>query len=228
MTQGRHGFFHAFADSGITPDFDLICASLGNGWRMCGVAFKPYACGTMCQPFIDCAIALARKGVAAQNVVDIRCKVGEATVHRLWGPFEEKRNPSTPYSAKFSVPYCVAVALIDRAAGLEQFTSSRVSRSDVRELAGEVPYEVDPANEYPVSYSGHLRVTMRGRSAHEVSQPYLRGGVREPLAPAEILAKFGANVAFGGWPDGLAGRLAAYCRSLSERCDLRGLAEFRT
>ena len=28
-----------------------------------GVAFKPYACGTMAQPFIDCALALRRAGI---------------------------------------------------------------------------------------------------------------------------------------------------------------------
>ena len=33
---------------------------LGTRWILETVAFKPYACGTMTQPFIDCAIELAR------------------------------------------------------------------------------------------------------------------------------------------------------------------------
>jgi hypothetical protein len=38
---------------------------LGSRWVMEDVAFKPYACGTMTQPFIDCATQLAESGVSA-------------------------------------------------------------------------------------------------------------------------------------------------------------------
>ena len=50
------------------------------------IAFKPYACGTMTQPFIDCAIKLADDGVRAEDITDIVCEVAEGTVHRLWEP----------------------------------------------------------------------------------------------------------------------------------------------
>ncbi len=60
------------------------------GWERTGsretVAFKPYACGTMTQPFIDCAIELARRGVRADDIDTMVCEVGEGTVHRLWEP----------------------------------------------------------------------------------------------------------------------------------------------
>ena len=34
-------------------------------------------------------------------------------------------NPTTPYQAKFSLAYCVAVALLEGDVGLEQFTPER-------------------------------------------------------------------------------------------------------
>ena len=40
-------------------------------------------------------------------------------MHRLWEPSKETKKPSTPYSAKFSVPYCVAVGFLRKDAGLE-------------------------------------------------------------------------------------------------------------
>jgi hypothetical protein len=43
------------------------------------IAFKPYACGTMTQPYIDCAIALVARGVVAGEIANVVCKVGEGT-----------------------------------------------------------------------------------------------------------------------------------------------------
>jgi 2-methylcitrate dehydratase PrpD len=237
VIEGTHGFFHGFADHSITPDYDAVLDGLGRDWRVAAIAFKPYACGTMTQPFVDCAIALARQGLAPSDIAQIVCQVGEGTVHRLWEPLAEKRAPSTSYSAKFSVPYCVAVGFIDRAAGLEQFAEGRVADPEIRALAAKVRYEVDPANEYPRNYSARIAVTLNDGSRREAQQPHLRrreaqqphlrGGTHEPLERDEILAKFRANTAFGGWPRAKADRLEAYCLSLFEQPNLSGLKAVR-
>ena len=62
---------------------------------------------------------------------------------------------------------------------------------------------------------------------HQINQPHLRGGVRERLTREEILAKFHANTAFGGWPDALAQSLADYCAGLFAAVNLDGLSAFR-
>jgi 2-methylcitrate dehydratase PrpD len=227
VLEGEHGFFHGFGVSGITPDFRFVTENLGTDWQMARIAFKPYACGTMLHPFIDCAIRLAREGVAASEVAEVTCRVGEGTVHRLWEPLAEKRRPSTSYSAKFSGPFAIALGLVEQAAGLEQFTDAKVADSDLLALAASVRYEVDPANEYPRNYTGDVRVVLQGGSVREAHQPYLRGGVREPLDHAEISRKFHANAAFGGWPDSRTLALETFCNDACGRSDLAGLAAFR-
>jgi 2-methylcitrate dehydratase PrpD len=198
VLDGENGFFSAFGSAAVTPNVAEITAGLGTRWHASTIAFKPYACGTMCQPYIDCAIRLARAGLRTEDVADIECKVGEGTVHRLWEPAGEKRSPSSAYSAKFSVPFCIAVALTDQAAGLAQFTSSRAADPRLRALAANVRYRIDPANPYPREYTGHLRVTTRDGRVLEAEQPHLRGGRHEPLPPEELQAKFHANARFGG------------------------------
>jgi 2-methylcitrate dehydratase PrpD len=227
VIEGTHGFFHAFADDNVPRDYTQVTDGLGTDWRCERLAFKPYACGTMAQPFIDCAIALRERGVRAADVNFMVCKVGEGTVHRLWEPRSEKDAPSTPYSAKFSVPYCIAVALIDGAAGLEQFSEERVADPAVRALAGKVRYEIDPANEYPHNYTGHVRAFLAGGRSVSTGQPHLRGGWREPLTRPELLAKMEANLAFGGWPKERASEIADFSASVFEQENLDGLAAFR-
>jgi len=227
VLEGTHGFFHAFTDGTIAPDFALLTDGLGSRWHAAAIAFKPYACGTMTQPFIDCAIRLARDGLDPAAIERLECEVGEGTVHRLWEPLSEKRRPTTAYSAKFSVPFCIAAGMIDRAAGLGQFTEDRIADPAVLDLAGRVGYVIDPDNEYPRNYTGHIRATLKDGTVVEVRQPHMRGGAREPLSADELSAKFHANAAFGGWPEDRARALRDYCATLFDAPDLSGLAAFR-
>ncbi|HWU00324.1 MAG TPA: MmgE/PrpD family protein, partial [Terriglobales bacterium] len=124
--EGSHGFFKAFAPS-RKPDFAPVMEGFGTQWVIDQIAFKPFACGTMTQPFIDCAIRLAESDVKADAITDILCEVGEGTVHRLWEPLAVKHAPQTPYAAKFSTPVCMALGFLDGKAGLAQFTEQRLA-----------------------------------------------------------------------------------------------------
>ncbi len=225
--EGEHGFFFAFGVPEIAPDFSRITSDLGQEWKAARIAFKPYACGTMVQPFIDCAIRLARDGVRPDDINDILCKVGEGTVHRLWEPLAEKRHPSTPYSAKFSVPFGVAVGFVDQAAGLGQFTERRISDAEVLALAGKVRYEIDANDEYPKNYTGTIIARLMDGSIRSTHQPHMRGGAREPLSRGEILAKFRANTQYGGWTDSEADALKQWCERLFDAQSLAGIDKFR-
>ena len=226
--EGTHGFFFAFADSAFDRDFSHLTDGLGTDWRMRRIAFKPYACGTMAQPYIDCAIALAKRGVTASDIAEIHCETGEGIVHRLWEPLAEKHRPSTPYSAKFSIPYLIAVGFLDQAVGLAQFTEDRIHDPAVLDVAGKVAYVVDPQNEYPRNYTGHLRAVLRNGEEIVIRQPHMRGGAREPLPRDEIVAKFRNNTAFGGWSERQSTALMDWCGNLFDAPDLTGISAFRT
>ena len=226
--EGEHGFFFAFADPSIAQDLAHMTDGLGSDWRLERIAFKPYACGTMAQPYIDCAIGLANREIATSDIKAIHCETGEGIVHRLWEPLAEKHRPSTPYSAKFSIPYLVAVGFLDRAVGLAQFTEERIRDPKVLELAGKVGYEIDPENEYPRNYTGHIRAELADGRIEEVRQPHMRGGSREPLPRAELVAKFQNNVAFGGWDTTQATELQQWCETAFDLPNLGGLAAFRS
>lgn len=197
VLEGSHGFFKAFAPSRV-PDFSHAFEGIGTRWLMEQMAFKPYACGTMTQPFVDCAIQLADTGVKAEEIEKLVCRVGEGTVHRLWEPLALKQNPPNGYAAKFSTPYCVAVGFLDRAAGLMQFTEDRVRDPRTRALAAKVSYEIDPHDEYPRNFTGTIIATLKDGRVLEYRKGHMRGGAKEPLTDAEVLSKFRANCAFGG------------------------------
>ena len=194
--EGQHGVFNSFAKNNIEPDFSHITSDLGKRWETKNLALKPYACGTMAQPFIDCAIKLKAKIDNIEKIDKIIASVGEGTVHRLWEPLEEKQNPSTPYGAKFSVPYCISIGLINGSAGLNEFSEKCLKNLEVIRLAAKVNYEINPKDEYPRNYTGKIKIIMKNGTIYSSSQECLRGGKRDPLSRNEVIKKFEANLKF--------------------------------
>jgi 2-methylcitrate dehydratase PrpD len=198
VIEGTHGLFSAFART-RDGDWGKLLDGFGTRWVTESLAFKPFACGTMTHPYIDCAIRLAGRGVAADEITEIVCEVAEGTVHRLWEPLALKQAPPNAYAAKFSTPFCIAAGFVLGDAGLAAFTEATARDPRLRALAAKVRYVVDPHNPYPAGYTGHIRAMLRDGRVIEERQPHLRGGAQEPLSRAAIEQKFLANAAFGGW-----------------------------
>ncbi len=226
VLEGTHGFYKAFAPS-VTPDYGKLLDGLGKDWVMPTIAFKPYACGTMTQPFIDCGIALRIMGVQSTDIASITCDVGEGTVHRLWDPLTLKHRPPTPYAAKFSTPFCIAVGFIDGRAGFDQFTEARINDPEVLDLCGKITFRIDPNDEYPRNFTGHVKATLHNGTVHELRQPHMRGGARDPLPQRELETKFAENCTFGGWSPTQATNLAETIAKLFHLPNLASLSEYR-
>jgi 2-methylcitrate dehydratase PrpD len=222
--EGAHGLFFAFAHDSNSA-YQKLTEGFGRDWLMTGLTFKPYATGTMNQPYIDCALRLAQRGYRAEDVAEVLCETAEGYVHRLWEPIASKRKPPNDYAAKFSTPFNVAVAFITGGAGFEAFTPRTVRDKRVLGLAAKVRYSVDPNNPYPNGYTGHVRMTLKDGRVFEERQPHIRGGMHEPLSREDIARKFVGNAAWGGWPKPLAEKFLTHAGKIFH--EKAALAPFR-
>jgi 2-methylcitrate dehydratase PrpD len=198
--EGVHGLFHGFAHT-IEGDYEALTGDFGQRWVTETLAFKPYPCGTMTHPYIDCARRLAARGVKPEDVKEIVCEVGEGTVHRLWEPLADKQRPSNGYGAKFSTPYCLASGFVRGGVGLDAFTDEAVREPRVLALAAKIGYRIDPQNPYPHNFTGHIRAVLNDGRVVEERQPHLRGGAHEPLTRQDVEEKFALNARHGGWSE---------------------------
>jgi len=196
--EGTHGLYYGFARS-AEGDWGKLLEGFGERWVASQLAFKLYACGTMTQPYVDCAARLAKR-VKPDDIAEIVCEAAEGTVHRLWEPLADKQRPPNAYAAKFSQPYCIAAGFVLGHAGLDAFTEERVRDERLRAVAAKVRYEIDPKNPYPDEFTGHVRAILKDSRVVEERQGHMRGGTHEPLSRAEIEDKFRLNCAHGGWP----------------------------
>src|SRR6266545_799480 len=190
--EGTHGLFHGFAHT-TTGNYQALIGDFGARWVTETLAFKPYPCGTMTHPYIDCARRLAARGVKAADIKEMVCEVGEGTVHRLWEPLAAKQKPANGYAGKFSTPYCMAAGFVRGNVGLDSFTDAAVKDKAVLEVAAKVRYVVDPNNPYPDNFTGHIRAVLADGGVIEERQPHMRGGAHEPLTHKDIEDKFMLN-----------------------------------
>jgi 2-methylcitrate dehydratase PrpD len=198
--EGVHGLFHGFAHT-TQGDYGALTDDFGSRWVTETLAFKPYPCGTMAHPYIDCAKRLAARGIKAGDVKELICEVAEGTVHRLWEPLADKQRPPNGYAAKFSTPFLLATGFVHGGVGLDAFTDAAVRDKDVLALSSKVRYVIDPDNPYPNNFTGHIRAVLNDGTVIEERQPHFRGGAHEPLSRADIEEKFMLNARHGGWDE---------------------------
>ncbi len=108
------------------------------------LAFKPYPCGTMAHPYIDCAKRLAARGIKPGDVKELICEVAEGTVHRLWEPLADKQRPPNGYAAKFATPFILATGFVRGGVGLDAFTEQRCATRTCSRSSSKVRYVIDP------------------------------------------------------------------------------------
>ena len=75
--EGTHGLFHGFAHK-TDGNYDALLGDFGARWVTETLAFKPYPCGTMTHPYIDCARRLAARGIKPERHHGdrLRCRRG--------------------------------------------------------------------------------------------------------------------------------------------------------
>ncbi len=223
--EGEHGFYRAFAGGVDEARLDELLGSAGIVWELEQLTFKPYPCGSIAQPYMDCALRVRdTHGVRPQDIVEIRCRTAEGPVPRLWEPLAAKHAPQNGYAAKFSLPYLLAVILTKGRASLAEFENDVVGDPAVLALASRVGYELDPTIDYPRKFVGHVRVRLRDGRVIEEWQDHPRGGPDSPMSRAEIEAKFRGNASLVMSAD-QASRVIRSVETLATEPSIRSLVE---
>jgi 2-methylcitrate dehydratase PrpD len=102
-----------------------------------GLALKPYpACGAT-HPGIEAALQLHAE-LGGEAIASVRAGVCEMAFAPLIHVM-----PHAPLEGKFSLHYCLAVALLEGAVGLASFTPEKIADARIRALIPRITMEVD-------------------------------------------------------------------------------------
>lgn len=193
--EGRNGVFSTHGLPALS-DPALTVAGLGTRWETENVSIKPYPCCHFAHGAVDCAIALRKDGIRAEDVRNIHAIIDEVAAGFVCDPIESKYAPANAYGAKFSLPYLVACGLIDGHIDQGSFTKDQIQREDLLALARKTTYEnaEKGTTGFPKYFPGHLRITLNDGRLIEKREAINRGNPDAPLSDAEVAGKFKRNV----------------------------------
>ena len=186
----RDGFGATYG-AGSVPAWDLVTAGLGAPHEVVdpGIGVKRYPACASTHQALDATLALAEEhAIDASAVETAECAVHYLAPHQLIYDRAE-----TPLQGKFSMAYCVAVALLDRSVGLAQFTDDRVRRADVQALMPRIRMVIHPEQTtrdcLPTRFS-EVTLTLRDGRRLVRRVRHAKGQPQNPLTDAELTAKF--------------------------------------
>jgi 2-methylcitrate dehydratase PrpD len=182
---GRQGFYNAMGD---TPDLARVIDGLGESWEILATSYKPYPCGFVIHPVLDCVLDW-RRDYPAATVRRVVVRGNPLLAHRT-----DRPKISTGREAQVSVQHAVAAALVHGAAGLDQFTDACVADPRVEALRGKVEVLRDAALS---TIAAFVDITTADGAVYVLSQSAARGSDVNPMSDQDLEQKL--RTAAAGW-----------------------------
>ena len=208
---GVQGFYHALNE---TPDLSVITHGLGESWEIMATSYKPYPCGFVIHPVLDCVLDWRRDHPAAE-VTGVVVRGNPLLAART-----DRPDISTGRESQVSVQHAVAAALATGKAGVEQFSDACVDDPRVKALRSKVEVERDGAFS---TIAAAVEITTADGTVHQLSQAAARGSDVNPMSDSELEQKLRTSAA--GWDPGYdASPLISAIWALDHSADVSGLA----
>lgn len=211
ILEAPRGFFNA---AGGGWDRAAIAGRLGEPWTFAepGISIKPHPSGSLTHPGMTEMLRLIRDhDIHPQDVLRVRVgtnrNMPNALIHH---------RPVNELQAKFSMEFCMAILLLERRAGLAEFTDAVVQRPDVQAMIGKVDFVVDDAAEAAGYDKMTTLIDIELAGGRKVSgrADFGRGSPAMPMSYDEVADKFRENAGFAGLPAGRAQEVVAMVREL--------------
>jgi 2-methylcitrate dehydratase PrpD len=218
--ESRFGVYRVFlgaADGEV--DLGSQLADLGARWETRRIAYKPYPACHFMHGSLG-AVAEAADGLVPEDVDEVVVSLPEAGVELVLEPATSKREPRSPYEAKFSLQYSAAAMIVNGGVGVTTYEPDAITDRRVLELAKRVRYETKTYPSYPGAFPGG--VVIRTRDGRELSADlaHERGSPENPLSADEVRAKFRENASLVLDADRVE-ELEAALLALEDHTDLR-------
>jgi 2-methylcitrate dehydratase PrpD len=220
--EADRGFFRA-AGGGYSAE--AIDGKLGSPWTFAspGVSIKPHPSGSLTHPGMSVMLDL----IHGHDIKPQRVKrVAVGTNHNMPNALIHHR-PVNELQAKFSMEFCMAILLIERKAGLAQFTDEVVNRPDVQALIRKVDFGVHPEAEAAGfdKMTTIIEVELDDGTTFNGRADFGKGSPANPMSDHELEQKFFECAEWGGVEAATARKIVDLVWKVEQLDDVRALTQ---
>jgi 2-methylcitrate dehydratase PrpD len=187
ILEAKRGFYNAMAGG---FDERKIRNRLGCPYfvQEPGIAIKPYPSGSLSHPAQDLILDMVKQNdLHADDIESIVVGTNSNVPNALIYPM-----PKTSLEGKFSIPFCMAIGVLERKAGIAQFRDRKVREPRVVEMMRRVTLTVDPELE-ALGYDqvrSRIRIRLKDGRTIEGRADVARGHPEKPMSWEELGEKF--------------------------------------
>lgn len=185
---GAQGFLAAM---GEPPNWAALLDGLGTRWEVTNNSIKPYPCGFVIHPLLDCALDW-RRDHPTDAVTRVAVRGNPLLLQRT-----DRPEVATGRESQVSLQHAVAAALVQGKAGLDQFTDACVNDPAVIAMRRKIEVASDPALS---TIAAEMDVFTADGKKHSVVTKAARGSPSNPMKDTEIEDKLRAEA--GRWRHG--------------------------
>ncbi len=185
--EGRFGVWDQIADGPVQ------LSKLGNdtdAFRMMNTIFKLFPSQIHTQGPIDLALELQSQ-VILSEIESIRIRTYHTAV-RSAATEPQKWAPQTRETADHSIPYLVAVAILEGKVTPESFSRARLQDPEVSSLIEKITVEEDKdyTGRFPQEYPCWMEVALTTGQRLMAELSYPQGHFRNPMSDDQVVEKF--------------------------------------
>lgn len=190
LFEGEFGYFKQ-----VMGNFSL--PPLGGDWMILRTYIKLYPVEYHAQSAVDAALHL-RPQIGNTSIERVEIASFDAAVDII-GKDPEKWRPQSRETADHSLPYCVAVALLDGRVTMHSFDDVHLHDRRVQDLLGRISLvrDAELTAGYPAGIPNRLTITLADGRTLQEQVAFPRGHAGNPMEDHEVEAKFRSLIADG-------------------------------
>lgn len=195
VLSGQAGFLSAFTDQ---YDLSGLSNFLDKRRSINEIYIKPYAACRYCHPAIEAAISLnGRIKGDVSSIAHVQVQTYELAVNK-----HDHTSIEGISSAKMSIPYSVAVSLVNGKATIEDFSMDYINNPTISSLTKKV--DIISSDEltslFPKKCSAIVKVSTKDDKSYTERVDFPKGEPENPLSDIELEEKFMSLAQFSNKP----------------------------
>ena len=185
--EGEKGFMKLVSGQFELEDF----GGKDSPFKILDTYIKFYPAEYHSQSAIEAAIELKSKIGDIDAIESIEVRTFDAC-YEIIGSGAEKWNPKTRETADHSLPYCIAVALVDGKVELDQFSEERIKDLMLLKLMGKIKISRDAElnRQYPEAMPNLIEIITKNGRRFSKMITHPKGHPKNPMTDKEVEAKF--------------------------------------
>lgn len=185
ILEGDAGFGAALCGS---PNWQIATAGLGVDYNVTRITQKNHGCCGHTFAAIDAAMQLVRD----HDLDPARIAAVHVNAYQVALDVTGNFNPTTPFEARFSLPYVVAHGILHGAVRLDAFEAERLADPAIRALMQRITLTADAGltAAFPRQRAARVEIEMADGTRHAHFAPYRLGDPEAPLDDAMLADKF--------------------------------------